>query len=139
MIKVVRHHVTEAMEMLSTAKMWIQLSIPRIEDGNNFGVSVQEECVNELARVEDSGYTVLDSISKYLTTRAKLVSRYLKYRGVEDYRQGIAEVDLMEYINLHMCVRDLRNNYAILHDTIMKNLDRVKKPRGHGSALSTMY
>jgi hypothetical protein len=27
--------------MLSSIKLWIELNIPRIEDGNNFGVSVQ--------------------------------------------------------------------------------------------------
>lgn len=28
--------------------MWITLLIPRIEDGNNFGVSIQEETLGEV-------------------------------------------------------------------------------------------
>lgn len=28
--------------------MWILFLIPRIEDGNNFGVSIQEEALNEV-------------------------------------------------------------------------------------------
>jgi hypothetical protein len=35
---------------LTSVKIWIQLNIPRIEDGNNFGVGVQEESINEIAR-----------------------------------------------------------------------------------------
>ncbi len=42
----------ELVEMLNTVKIWIQLNIPKIEDGNNFGVSIQEETVSELGRAE---------------------------------------------------------------------------------------
>ena len=30
-----------ALKMCNAVKIWIQLNIPRIEDGNNFGVSIQ--------------------------------------------------------------------------------------------------
>jgi hypothetical protein len=29
------------LEYLNTVKLWIQLNVPRIEDGNNFGVGIQ--------------------------------------------------------------------------------------------------
>ena len=64
MMALVKRHYKEAMEILSTMKMWIQLNIPRIEDGNNFRVGVQEECITELSRVEDACFTVLESMSK---------------------------------------------------------------------------
>lgn len=63
------------MEMCNTIKVWIQLNIPRIEDGNNFGVSIQEETVNELGRAEDSGLNVLDNLWKFHVSRAKLISK----------------------------------------------------------------
>lgn len=34
--------------ILFQVKMWITLLIPRIEDGNNFGVSIQEETLSEV-------------------------------------------------------------------------------------------
>ncbi len=55
--------------------VWIQLNIPRIEDGNNFGVSIQEETLNEISRVEDPGYATLENLTKYYATRGKLVSK----------------------------------------------------------------
>jgi len=70
-----KKEVLELIEMLGTVKIWIQLNIPRIEDGNNFGVSIQEETVSELSRAEDSGFAVLESMAKYYVMRAKLVSR----------------------------------------------------------------
>lgn len=45
--------------------MWVQLLIPRIEDGNNFGVSIQEETVAELRTVEGEAASYLDQISRY--------------------------------------------------------------------------
>jgi proteasome activator subunit 3 (PA28 gamma) len=105
------------------------LNIPRIEDGNNFGVSIQEETVSELGRSEDAGFAVLETMTKYFVTRAKLVSRVVKYPDIEDYRQSVIELDEKEYINLRLCCLDLRNNYAILYDMISKNLEKIKTPR----------
>lgn len=47
--------------------MWVQLLIPRIEDGNNFGVSIQEETVAELRTVEGEAASYLDQISRWFT------------------------------------------------------------------------
>lgn len=46
--------------------MWVQLLIPRIEDGNNFGVSIQEETVAELRTVEGEAASYLDQISRFV-------------------------------------------------------------------------
>jgi hypothetical protein len=68
-------NVLDFIEHLNTVKIWIQLNIPRIEDGNNFGVSIQEETLNELGRAEDAAFGSLDNMSKYFVTRAKLLSK----------------------------------------------------------------
>ncbi|KAL6103559.1 psme3 [Pungitius sinensis] len=112
-----------------TVKMWVQLLIPRIEDGNNFGVSIQEETVAELRTVESEAASYLDQISRYYITRAKLVSKIVKYPHVEDYRRTITEIDEKEYISLKIIVSELRNQYVILHDMILKNIEKIKKPR----------
>lgn len=51
--------------VLAQVKMWVQLLIPRIEDGNNFGVSIQEETVAELRTVEGEAASYLDQISRF--------------------------------------------------------------------------
>jgi len=128
-VEAMKKEILELIEMINTVKVWIQLNIPRIEDGNNFGVSIQEDTVNELGRAEDSGFSVLESITKYYVTRAKLVTKALKHPNISDYRQSVLELDEKELINLRLCCLDLRNNYAILHDMITKNMEKLKTPR----------
>jgi len=41
-------------EMCDLLKIWIQLNIPKIEDGNNFGVSVQVCAFRSFLRGWDS-------------------------------------------------------------------------------------
>lgn len=36
-----KEELLQAVEYVNTVKLWVQLNIPRIEDGNNFGVSIQ--------------------------------------------------------------------------------------------------
>lgn len=76
----------------STSSLYLIYSLAfslQVEDGNNFGVSVQEETVNELSRAEDTSFALLDSMNKYLMTRGKLVSRVIKYPGLRDYTVSI--------------------------------------------------
>uniref|UniRef100_A0A6U5BLX5 Proteasome activator PA28 C-terminal domain-containing protein n=1 Tax=Hemiselmis andersenii TaxID=464988 RepID=A0A6U5BLX5_HEMAN len=125
-IQICLSHVTKV-------KIWIQLNIPKVEDGNNFGVSVQEETVNELSRAEDTSFALLDSMNKYFMTRAKLVSRVVKYPGLRDYTVSVQEIDRKERINMSLSLNDLRNNYAIMYDTITKNLEKINNPRSQQS------
>ncbi|XP_020651680.2 proteasome activator complex subunit 3 isoform X2 [Pogona vitticeps] len=99
-IEKVKPEIRLLIEKCNTVKMWVQLLIPRIEDGNNFGVSIQEETVAELRTVESEAASYLDQISRYYITRAKLVSKIAKYPHV-----------------------------VTLHDMILKNIEKIKRPR----------
>ena len=63
--------------MVVSIKMWISLKVPRIEDGNNFGVSVQEEYISALEGMESSVTTIISSISTYLSDRGILLGNVL--------------------------------------------------------------
>lgn len=49
--------------------------IPKIEDGNNFGVSVQEDTLAEIQQVEVEATNYLDQVSRYYAARGKLVTK----------------------------------------------------------------
>nr|XP_033775045.1 proteasome activator complex subunit 3-like [Geotrypetes seraphini] len=136
-VEKVKPEIRLLIEKCNTVKMWVQLLIPRIEDGNNFGVSIQEETVTELRTVESEAASYLDQISRYYITRAKLVSKIAKYPHVEDYRRTVTEIDEKEYISLRLIISELRNQYVTLHDMILKNIEKIKRPRS--SNAETLY
>jgi len=128
-INVIKPQAIELIEHTNHIKMWITYMIPKIEDGNNFGVSIQEDTMAEARQIESEAATYLDQISRYYLTRGKIVSKVAKYPHVTDYRQTIQELDEKEFISLRLVITEMRNHYASLHDLIIKNLDKIKKPR----------
>ncbi|KAG9390402.1 subunit of proteaseome activator complex [Carpediemonas membranifera] len=126
--------VHDLLEIVGHAKMWIQLNIPRIEDGNNFGVSIQEETVAELSRAEDAVLGLLDGSFKFLVQRGRLVAKIIKHPEVEDYIRALVEMDEKELLNFRINYNDLKNNYQVLYDILLKNMDKIRKPRGTTSS-----
>ncbi|CAB4036779.1 Proteasome activator complex subunit 3 [Paramuricea clavata] len=129
LIESLKPEIQDLMENCNSVKTWIQLLIPRIEDGNNFGVSIQEDILGEVTRIEAEAASFLDQISRYFITRGKVVSKVVKYPHIMDYRRTVVELDEKEYISLKLCCCELKNHYLCLHDAISKNLDKIKKPR----------
>lgn len=114
MMSLLKVEALSVVDCIGGIKMWVQLLVPRIESGHNHGVAIQEEAIGELNRVEDSGISVLESVSKYFQTRAKLVSKALKYPQIDDYRHSILECDQMQAVNVMLSATDLRNNVSDL-------------------------
>uniref|UniRef100_A0A8C3W153 Proteasome activator PA28 C-terminal domain-containing protein n=1 Tax=Catagonus wagneri TaxID=51154 RepID=A0A8C3W153_9CETA len=104
-------------EKCNTVRMWVQLFIPKVEDGNNFGVSIQEDMVDQLWTAESTAASYLGRFSTYYNTRAKLVSKIVKYPQVEDYCRTVAEVDENEYLSV-----------PTVHDVILRNIQKIKTP-----------
>lgn len=133
----VKPHILSLIQHLNMLKLWIELLIPRIEDGNNFGVSVQEEALNEISRSETDASSLLDSLSRYYLSRGKIASKCLKYPGLQDYRVALAEMDEKKFYSLKIVVSELRNLYTTIYDILLKNLDKIKTPRN--SNATSMY
>lgn len=127
--EVLKKEIQDTLKCVNAIKVYIQLNIPRIEDGGNFGVGIQEETVNELSRSEDNGFAVLDNLTKYYVNRAKLTTKLVKYPKVMDYRQSVIELDSKEHTASKICLIDIRNNYATLLDLLTKNWEKLEKPR----------
>ena len=73
MLRYLNDEMAKVSQMVTAIKLWISLKVPRIEDGNNFGVSVQEEYIASLQGMEGSISTIISSISSYLSDRGVLL------------------------------------------------------------------
>jgi len=129
LIKIVKPVIRALVEDSNLLKMWISFMIPKIEDGNNFGVSIQEDTLAEIQSVESEAAAFFDQISRYFISRAKIVSKVAKYPHIEDYRRAVQELDEKEFLSLWLVMCEVRNRYSSLHDIVIKNLEKLKKPR----------
>lgn len=101
----------------SQVKLWVQLLIPRIEDGGNFGVSIQEETLGEVMRVETECVGIMERFSRYYMARAKFMSKCMKYPHMEDYVLAVQEVDMRFYLTMRITITELRNHYVCRRHT----------------------
>lgn len=129
LIKIVKPVIRKLVEDSNLLKMWISFMIPKIEDGNNFGVSIQEDTLAEIQSVESESAAFFDQISRYFISRAKVVSKVAKYPHIEDYRRAVQELDEKEFLSLWLVMCEVRNRYSSLHDIVIKNMEKLKKPR----------
>lgn len=133
-IEIVKPNLTQLAEDAKALAMWVSLLIPKIEDGNNFGVSVQEETIAAINEVEIKTTKSLMEISLYYSDRASLISKVCKYPFIEDYQYAVAELDEIQYFNLSLAMHEARNSYSTMHELVTKNLDKIKKPRSSNNA-----
>ncbi|TFK77304.1 proteasome activator pa28, REG alpha/beta subunit [Pluteus cervinus] len=146
---IIKKEAEELIASIDEVKLWVSLSMPRIEDGDNFGVQVQEEIVSELHRAQESAYNLRDNTRQDFLARAKICSKIVKYPTVEDYpvntlvyfslarltvtlnQRALLEHDDKYFYLAQRNVIDLRALYAVLTDLVQKNIDKIRKPKAN--------
>ncbi|KAM8961468.1 proteasome activator complex subunit 2 [Pelodytes ibericus] len=116
---------------------WIHHLIPKIEDGNDFGVSVQEKVIERVTAVKTKVEALQTTISKYFTERGDAVAKASKETYVMDYRALVHEKDEAAFVDLRLSLIEVRNFYVEIFDIIFKNLEKITNPKGEEK--SPMY
>uniref|UniRef100_A0A3B4Z6Q0 Proteasome activator complex subunit 3 n=1 Tax=Stegastes partitus TaxID=144197 RepID=A0A3B4Z6Q0_9TELE len=110
LIEKVKPEIRTLIEKCNTVKMWVQLLIPRIEDALNIYNHLKDSELN-FSVCMNHFFVVVVVVNQ------------------EDYRRTVTEIDEKEYISLKIIVSELRNQYVTLHDMILKNIEKIKRPR----------
>lgn len=128
-IDAIKPLIRQLFEDVNLLKMWINLIIPKIADGHNFGVEIQLETLNEIKAVEKKAAAYFNQISHYFKLRADLISAAEYKPDIQDYTRAVQETDENEFFNMTLMLREIQNHYTSLHDMISKNIEKLKKPR----------
>ncbi|XP_056869375.1 proteasome activator complex subunit 2 isoform X1 [Takifugu flavidus] len=153
LLEKVKPEIAAFRETIITVSSWIQHLIPKIEDGNDFGVAIQvtrpdqhtcsvssghfklcflgqEKILERIAAVKTKADTFQSNINKYFTERGDAVAKASKDTHVMDYRSLVHDKDVAIFSEIRVIVLDIRGFYAEFYDIINKNLDKVTNPKG---------
>lgn len=131
---ILKKECEELAEYVDKVKLWVNLNMPQIEDGDNFGVQIQEEVLQELHRSQQSAYNLRDNARRDYLDRAKICSKLIKYPNVQDYSLALKEHDDKQLYCARQDLLDVRNIYAVLTDIIHKNIAKLRSPKGNNSS-----
>ncbi|CAH1712827.1 proteasome activator complex subunit 3-like isoform X1 [Aphis gossypii] len=129
LFKIIKSNISQLIEDNSILRLWITLLIPKIEDGNNFGVSIQNTVLKLIRNIDSASKTYLDKWSRYCAYRGKLISKVVKYPFIEDYRVAIEEFDEKQHLDVSLILREIYFFNTVLYDVIIKNIEKIKNPR----------
>ncbi|KAK8802430.1 hypothetical protein WA588_005399 [Blastocystis sp. NMH] len=115
-------------DYVTTVRFYIKLNQPRKEDGNTFGVEVQNEIISDLNDALDGARQLQSDMISYFSMRASVVATSRRNPHVADYMKSVASGDNKEILVLSQSLIDMRNQYAVLYDRMMKNFDKIVKP-----------
>ena len=74
-IPVLRDTLTQGIASIQSIERWISLNIPIMEDGNNFGVSIQMTVNESIKKKRECWTKKLDDIPSYYSSRADAVDK----------------------------------------------------------------
>ncbi len=110
---------------------WITLRVPKVEDGNNFGVEVQEKCLSEATHCVTTIKSILVNLSmeRYFSDRLDLFTLMCRYPQMDDAKQKYNEVDMNQFEYLRQAIMVLRDMLIGIHNNVSKNMTKVKEPK----------
>ncbi|XP_048373307.1 proteasome activator complex subunit 2 isoform X2 [Sphaerodactylus townsendi] len=126
----VKPEIREFREKCILVATWIQYMIPRIEDGNDFGVAIQEKVLERIVALKTKADGFQTTIAKYFSERGDAVAKASKETHVMDYRCLVHERDEAVYREIQMIMLDIRGFYAELYHILSKNLEKLTNPKG---------
>jgi len=127
----VKSECAQLSDSCDKVKLWVNLTMPKIEDGDNFGVQIQEEVLSELLRSQETAYNFRDSVRQHHLGRAKICSKLIKYPHIEDYTLSLKEHDEKQLFFARQNLVDIRNVYAVMTDILHKNIAKIRTPKGN--------
>ena len=150
--------------LMTELRLWLELEIPLIEDGNSFGESsrhcidyrplttgaeVQGHLIREVDLAHKKSNSFHNGLRQHHTDRIKLASEWVRYPNVlvsvpypsnpvcadsQDYPAAIANSDRLDHFLARSYLRQLLTIYAGIMTKFQRNWEKVINPKGNGAA-----
>mmetsp|Transcript_5647 Transcript_5647/g.8183 ORF Transcript_5647/g.8183 Transcript_5647/m.8183 type:complete len:234 (+) Transcript_5647:56-757(+) len=158
--------VMQALDDFSNIEDYVTLHVPKMEDGNNFGVTVQLEALKQVQNSAEGLSKSLDELAKYYTARADAMDKLQLASenssetkkeendgketkttltketkmscGKQEFHrvQAVYAVDTQYYAIARKTLRAVRSAYIANVDYIIKNFDKIEAPKGSSGVSS---
>ncbi|CAD6565410.1 MAG: hypothetical protein TREMPRED_001166 [Tremellales sp. Tagirdzhanova-0007] len=125
--------------LVQDLKIWLELEIPVIEDGNSFGADVQAHLNKELDEYIRRSNAFHNSARVHSLDRVKLAADWVKCPNLMDYQTAIGSADRFDHFLLRSYIRSLLRMYGGILTRFERNWDKVINPKGSGGSVGGMY
>ncbi|KAI1715716.1 proteasome activator pa28 beta subunit domain-containing protein [Ditylenchus destructor] len=120
----------QAIEDAGEVIFCIQCLTPIMEEGNNYDVDVQNECLQMARNMQLDTKDLLSSLPKYFERRASLLTKNSKYPVIEEeFCRCVTNGDKLQAFDIRYAIQVTRNMYSKLYETLSKNIAVIKVPR----------
>ncbi|WRT69716.1 uncharacterized protein IL334_006706 [Kwoniella shivajii] len=125
----------EELHLLSQdLKVWLEMEIPVVEDGNSFGAEVQAHLISQLTDAYKKSNSMQNGVRAHHTDRLKLATDWAKYPNFPDFAAAIAASDRFDHHLLRSYLRSVLILYGGLLTRFERNWPKVINPKGSHSS-----
>ena len=122
----VKHEMYVFLDVITILRNWLQIEVPsEPEKAKVFDVNVSITLLAEMMMYEATIVAQLKGISRYFTSRGRLISRVLKRPWNADHWNSVAQLDDQYFMNLTVSFSLLLNAYRGIYDALAKNMDTL--------------
>lgn len=155
--------VDTVLKDLRVLSHYVQMTLPKMEDGNNFGVTVQLSALKQMSEASESLQKQVDELFKYASARADALEKCklpgksvvsTQTEGGEDgpktetktssttteapeltwRNQAVTQVDVMYYSKAKAAMETALSLYLFALDYMDKNAEKIAAPKGDSAS-----
>ncbi|WVQ77758.1 hypothetical protein IAR50_007448 [Cryptococcus sp. DSM 104548] len=137
-IKIITKELEDLHFLAQDLKLWLDMEIPLIEDGNSFGAEVQQLIIRELLDTYKKCNNMQNGVRAHYTDRVKLGMDWAKYPNMSDWKAAIIASDRFDHFLLRSYLRNILMSYSSVLTKMERNWPKVIHPKG-SSGVGGMY
>lgn len=131
------------MEIALEMGHWIRLKIPKVEDGNNIGVRIQETILTDIDRFKELLLTVEKYQDGYSGSRAEILTSICNIKRpnkncTESLNSCLGVIDFDHFHQFRIHILEVELEVEFVFDRCKKNLEKLMNPNDK-TALNSMF